>query len=159
MNFWEAYQKMLQGIWCQKDGEKFPYSIYRFANNRWECVSSEPYGQGIWDGKHFDEHPFDYFIKEVEQWEYSNDPINWSNDDIDSNWHEVDCTSIKRIEDRVGPFASPEKIAIDDKEERELEEYNRLHPPIIVSITKEDIFRDRTSEFMESIRSFAFGTN
>lgn len=151
MNFWEAYQKMKAGIWCQIIGEKYPY---RFANGRWETVSTKPVGQGVnelytlctGEVTYTDRHEYKPFIAPIEEDDYV-DRFYFGFDSLEAEWETV-VVDYPRIEDRPEPTPSPEKAAREKEEDEKRREYFRLHPPLKVSITKEDIFTDKSSVMM-----------
>lgn len=151
MNFWEAYQLMKQGVWCQACDEYA--KPYRYANGRWETIQKLDCGPGVWDeARQMDFHGDDKFIVEwVPYSEYESDPIHFSMSELDARWEVADCNGVQRVEDRIYT-PSKQKQERNEKERAEHEEYMRLNPPIEVNVTREALFHDRTGDLMNSIR-------
>jgi hypothetical protein len=93
MNFWEAYQLMKTGEWCQRVGNpyaKFYGGIYRYANDRWEMLKQTSTGQGVWNEKEQRDH-YEYgtFSAEYDDGEYD---FAFSIEDNEAEWEVVDCS-------------------------------------------------------------------
>lgn len=144
MNFWEAYERMMRGQWCQAEMQHS--QPYRFFNGRWETIENRYIGPAVWS----EEWQHDTYSQAPFIVEWNNEygiPIHFSMEELDAGWvARYDLKHIPREEDRPEIEPTPQQAALNEKRKREAEERLRLNPPI--SITLDAMMHDRTGDML-----------